>query len=388
MPPFERARLLTAVRRRCKLCGCVAIVATLVLSSCSRHRSRAIVAPVAIGRAEMRTVRRPHCIACGSSGTELYKDLPDRLFSAPGTWTIKRCDNKQCETLWLDPAPAPEDLGEIYSTYYTHDAPHFKPLSRAKIAYLQRTYGGDHINLGWVEKTLSMMFAMRVRRRMEVDDQVFHLRKTGGGAPSVLDVGCGSGQALMLLSRLGWQAVGVEFDEKAAEGARARGLDIRLGSVEQQAFPSDNFDAVTLSHVVEHLPEPMHTLQECHRILKPGGTLVLLTPNAVSLGNQVFGQDWRGLEPPRHLNVFSPFALALVVAQAGFHDIQSQASPSGADRILGTSADIRAARRKHALVAPTRTNKRVGRAMQILEMALSALGIQKGEQIMLKARKG
>ena len=119
---------------------------------------------------------------------------------------------------------------------------------------------------------------------------------------------------------LGWVVEGVDFDKKAVEAARERGLTIRNGSLESHHYPTASFDAVTLNHVVEHLPDALVTLSECHRILKPSGILVLYTPNSASLGHAVFRSYWRGLEPPRHLQIYGPLSLGALLRQAGFED--------------------------------------------------------------------
>ncbi len=98
----------------------------------------------------------------------------------------------------------------------------------------------------------------------------------------------------------------MEIDQDAVTIARSLGLEVRCGSLEEQGYPAESFDAVTLCHVVEHLSDPRATIDECFRILKPSGRLVVATPNSDSLSRRLFGKDWRGLEPPRHLMVFSP----------------------------------------------------------------------------------
>jgi SAM-dependent methyltransferase len=80
----------------------------------------------------------------------------------------------------------------------------------------------------------------------------------------------------------------------------------------------ETYDAVTMSHVIEHLHDPVSALQEVRRILKPGGTLWIVTPNVESIGHRRFGVNWRGLEPPRHLVLFSGASLAEALDRAGF----------------------------------------------------------------------
>ncbi len=123
------------------------------------------------------------------------------------------------------------------------------------------------------------------------------------------------------LARLGWEAEGVDFDAAAVAQARARGLRVHAGALEAQRYPDAHFDAIGMSHVLEHLPEPLATLAECRRLLRPGARLVLATPNATSLGHRRFGRDWRGLETPRHLQVFTAAALRRVLEHAGLHEV-------------------------------------------------------------------
>lgn len=135
----------------------------------------------------------------------------------------------------------------------------------------------------------------------------------------LLDVGCGGGQFLSTMKSLGWSVQGVEFDPSSAKQAADRtGAQIFCGVLEEARLPPASFDAVTLHHVVEHLHNPVVTLQECRRILKPAGRIYLLTPNAKSLAHRIFGQNWRGLEVPRHLQVYTTDSIRRVLESAGF----------------------------------------------------------------------
>jgi SAM-dependent methyltransferase len=160
-----------------------------------------------------------------------------------------------------------------------------------------------------------LMYAFPMSRR-QADAEVRFLKYVPDG--QLLDVGCGSGAWLKSMRELGWRAEGVDFDENAIAVAQQDGLKVSAGSLEQQGYPSDKFDAVTLSHVIEHVPDPVGTLTECARILKPGGKLIVATPNNWSLGHRLFRKNWRGLEPPRHLHIFSPQSLRRTLQLAGF----------------------------------------------------------------------
>jgi 2-polyprenyl-3-methyl-5-hydroxy-6-metoxy-1,4-benzoquinol methylase len=105
--------------------------------------------------------------------------------------------------------------------------------------------------------------------------------------------------------RKGWKVEGLDFDEQAVRRARnIYRLNVKQGTLEEARYPDHSFDAVTLRHVIEHLADPLKTLRECLRVLRPGGTLVVVTPNSESLGHGLTHEYWRGLEVPRHLEYF------------------------------------------------------------------------------------
>jgi SAM-dependent methyltransferase len=102
----------------------------------------------------------------------------------------------------------------------------------------------------------------------------------------LLDVGCSYGAFLEVARERGWEVSGVELSRKGSEYAREhRGLEIFVGTLEQARFPDGAFDAVSLWDVVEHLDQPLELLRETHRILRPGGVLVVFTINQRSLIN-------------------------------------------------------------------------------------------------------
>ncbi len=146
-----------------------------------------------------------------------------------------------CGTLWLDTATDTEDLGKAYIDYITHENEGTPRLSAAKRAYISLFHGAPE-NLSAKNRLLAQAFALRYRRKLEADDQVCHLTFESEQM-RVLDLGCGDGRTLWTLKQFGCETVGVDFDAQAAEAARSRGLDVRVGSLEQQQFPDGAFDA-------------------------------------------------------------------------------------------------------------------------------------------------
>jgi SAM-dependent methyltransferase len=178
-----------------------------------------------------------------------------------------------------------------------------------------------------------------VRRRL--DAMARHLPRGRRAKARLLDIGCGNGWYLKLVSGLGWEAAGVDFDEKAVTAARRAGLNVTLGIAENSAERAEQYDVITLAHVIEHLHRPTETLRLCWSLLKPSGVLWIETPNMNAQGHGEFGPDWRGLEPPRHLTLFTPASLEFALRESGFRHLEHQAYRRCAGRMFSASEAIR-----------------------------------------------
>lgn len=104
----------------------------------------------------------------------------------------------------------------------------------------------------------------------------------------VLDVGCASGYIAELVRRLGHDVVGVELNRAMAAQVRKRGIEVLEHDLEEPLpLPACSFDLVHACEIIEHLFDTEAFLQHIHTVLKPGGVLVLSTPNLNSLGNRL-----------------------------------------------------------------------------------------------------
>jgi SAM-dependent methyltransferase len=133
-----------------------------------------------------------------------------------------------------------------------------------------------------------------------------------------LEIGCGSGAFLGILKYHGWNVVGVELSATAAAVAKDRlGVNVFVGEVQDAPFPSDSFDYVHMSHVIEHVADPLVTLRAVRRLLKPDGVVYIETPNIKSFACKRLGRYWIAWDTPRHLCLFTPETLQRTATAAG-----------------------------------------------------------------------
>ena len=269
-----------------------------------------------------------NCPVCSADNRELlHEGLTDRVFfCAPGEWSMYRCES--CASTYLDPRPTQETIGLAYQHYFTHkEVPDYSSLSfqgkiRRRLAngYRNHRYG----TRDYPSSRLGIVVASLMPDvRAMTDGAMRHLPKVKEGA-RLLDMGCGNGEFLLRARSADWDVVGVDFDSKAVEFARSKGLDVRLGGVEMLDPSVEQFDVITLCHVIEHVHHPVEMLQACYKLLKPDGFLWLETPNIMSEGYRLFGIDWLALDPPRHLVLFNLKSMKNALSAAGFSEIDIQ----------------------------------------------------------------
>jgi SAM-dependent methyltransferase len=141
---------------------------------------------------------------------------------------------------------------------------------------------------------------------------------TDGG--KALDVGCGMGEFLVLLRGLGFQAEGVEGNPEQSERVRSLGFSVQTADLEEGLpYPERAFTLVTCLELIEHIGRAEALLEEVHRVLAPGGHLLLTTPNFSYLHNRLHYLCGKGpLNEGIHLRYFTRRRLGSLLAKGGF----------------------------------------------------------------------
>lgn len=212
----------------------------------------------------------------------------DDRYGYPGMFELMRCSN--CCHAFLNCNLTPSQLGELYTEYYPRkafDLAQFKPHAEK---------GG----LGaWFNGLNSSAFR-KVPKSVRV-----------------LDVGCGFGQSLGYHTARGCDVYGVEADENIRRVADKFGYKVHVGLFDDSIYEPDFFDYVTMDQVIEHVTDPILTLRGVARILKPGGTAILSTPNASGWGAKFFGRRWINWHAPYHMQFFSRRSMQFAAEQSG-----------------------------------------------------------------------
>lgn len=214
-----------------------------------------------------------------------------RLYTKWG-WGIERC--RRCGLVYANPrAPEAAILARYSKEYFWNE---YLPAAGAP---------EGKVDLEWLDRRHGPMLELIARH------------SSPGGR--LLEVGTGAGLFLKAASRAGWQASGLELSTEGAAFARDRlGLDVREERAEQMSFPPGIFDVAVMFDVIEHLFDPKAVLAATRRALKPGGILVVSTPNFAALSRFVLGIDWAVLSPLEHTYYYTEATLAAMLKACGF----------------------------------------------------------------------
>lgn len=355
------------------------------------HTDRARAAQSESVRRAPRTEPVGACPLCGSLGSRVAFSARDRLCGIPGEFNYRQC--AECQTVFQDPKVIREDLAICYpESYYTHESEGYiagtdSAASRLRSARdLLRTAIKDEVQgrpssplLVLLGKVVSLSSRLRSRAFNDLVDELIPRWPFGLRA---LEIGCGAGQLMVKLQCAGWEVEGVEPDPLAADVARKRsGRPVWEGDFLQIELPTSQYHLIVLSHVFEHLEDPIQALVRIKDLLAPGGRAVLFYPNPQSAGARAFGDAWSHWDPPRHLVLPPLLSLAKAADRIGLRPVQQHTRTGASVSYFSrtTSASTPA--------LPLRSSK-ASRAVAAFARFLTAFGFNVGEEAIIVVQRG
>jgi 2-polyprenyl-3-methyl-5-hydroxy-6-metoxy-1,4-benzoquinol methylase len=213
-------------------------------------------------------------------------------FYAKNGYVIVEC--AACHMRFVSPMPPPEELTAHYQ----------------KAEYFSGENDQGYLNYADMKKALQPHFQHRL--------QIIEAQLPQRG--KILEVGCAAGYFLEEARQRGWHISGMELSQDMAHNAEQL-LHIPIYTTLAAVLDRD-FDAITLWEVIEHLPDPIGTLRQLRDRLRPGGMLMLSTPNTGHWQAIRAKERWIGYRPPSHLQYFTRETLADSLRRAGFGSVE------------------------------------------------------------------
>lgn len=201
---------------------------------------------------------------------------------------------KMCDLYWLSPQLTDQEKKDLYSNSYFEDE--------------NRKYSYD-----LQVKECEQCF-------IETASKLAQLIPKNS---NILDVGCANGRFLEICKAYGINCTGVEFSPSAVESARKKGLNIISGDINHPDLNNQKFNAIHMSHVLEHLDNPRATIQKLHTLLKPNGIIYIEVPRQLDSWLDRINEARKkyynyGPFSLHHSVFFSPKSLTLLLESEGF----------------------------------------------------------------------
>lgn len=266
------------------------------------------------------------CPICKSNVNDVILDKVTDNVSYAVEYSANILSCRSCNHGFLSPVIKSSKLHLAYQGYYTQSTANLEIASNSSAdrfsklrAFYEYRYKGLSAKKGkyiyWIACLIpfARFFLNRAVRFLPEPSKNNH--------PTLLDVGCGRGDFLIRAQDCGYASIGIDFDSATVDIANKRGVSASVAEIHD--LPLDvQYDAIVLSHVVEHVADPVRLLGDIFKRLKPGGYFYISTPNINSAGRLTFGKSWRGVDFPRHLQYFNVANLTLLLNGSGFEKIE------------------------------------------------------------------
>lgn len=265
---------------------------------------------------EMETVP---CLLCGGEHFEPVIQATDPLTGMGGVFSVVRC--RDCGLHFTNPRPTEDSIGLFYPNDYAPWGGQEKALTfrqrwhdQFELAVLKTGFGYPAERISLSDRLKSLLGRLWIRRSAQRQNWI-PWRSPG----RLLDFGCGGGDFLLAMQKLGWQVEGMDNAADCAnEVTRRTGIPVHTGSLPHPEIKPESFDAVSMWNALEHVHQPRETVRAANRALRPGGILVVGVPNIASWAFEQFREQWYPLKLPRHLTHFTPDTLSETLNAEGF----------------------------------------------------------------------
>jgi len=133
-----------------------------------------------------------------------------------------------------------------------------------------------------------------------------------------LDVGCGAGHLMILLSKLGIKSEGIDITQKLIKSMKKEGYAVYCGELNSKVLKNKKYDLITANQVLEHIIDPEFLVKDINGLLKKEGYVILAVPYVYGLIPNILRTKWYGLGYGQHLNFFSKKSLKILFERNGF----------------------------------------------------------------------
>jgi 2-polyprenyl-3-methyl-5-hydroxy-6-metoxy-1,4-benzoquinol methylase len=228
------------------------------------------------------------CPICGKEESKTFLKLKD-WFLSQEEYKIVECST--CGFKFTNPRPDVAEIGKYYKSeeYISH--------SNTKKGLISQVYQMVR------NHTIAKKYA-----------DISKIKPQG----KILDIGCATGDFLAYFKNKGWDTTGIEPDVDAkAMAIENHQIDVR-DEAALDSFEPEQFDVITMWHVLEHVYTLQERVAQLKRLLKKDGLLVIAVPNPASYDAKYYGKYWAAYDVPRHIYHFTRKDISLLFSQQNF----------------------------------------------------------------------